>query len=64
MILSHIHRNKREARSYFEISQSLGVDNPSQILFITDVFEEAVAAKNSGIARLFPLYNIRISVDK
>ncbi|KAM3255033.1 hypothetical protein ACQJBY_048447 [Aegilops geniculata] len=40
--------NKREARSYFEISQSLGVDNPSQILFITDVLQEAVAAKTAG----------------
>ncbi|OEL32497.1 putative bifunctional methylthioribulose-1-phosphate dehydratase/enolase-phosphatase E1 [Dichanthelium oligosanthes] len=40
--------NKRESRSYFEISQSLGVDNPSQILFITDVFQEAIAAKNAG----------------
>ncbi|CAD6257114.1 unnamed protein product [Miscanthus lutarioriparius] len=40
--------NKRETRSYFEISQSLGVDRPSQILFITDVFQEAVAAKNAG----------------
>ncbi|KAM0827783.1 hypothetical protein ACQ4PT_067961 [Festuca glaucescens] len=41
--------NKREARSYVEISKSLGVDNPSQILFITDVFEEAVAAKSAGL---------------
>ncbi|KAM0827786.1 hypothetical protein ACQ4PT_067964 [Festuca glaucescens] len=41
--------NKREARSYAEISKSLGVDNPSQILFITDVFEEAVAAKSAGL---------------
>ncbi|XP_066339920.1 probable bifunctional methylthioribulose-1-phosphate dehydratase/enolase-phosphatase E1 isoform X2 [Miscanthus floridulus] len=40
--------NKRETRSYFEISQSLGVDNPSQILFITDVFQEAIAAKDAG----------------
>ncbi|CAO2141666.1 unnamed protein product [Urochloa humidicola] len=40
--------NKRETKSYFEISQSLGVDSPSQILFITDVFQEAVAAKNAG----------------
>ncbi|XP_006662940.2 probable bifunctional methylthioribulose-1-phosphate dehydratase/enolase-phosphatase E1 [Oryza brachyantha] len=40
--------NKRETRSYFEISQSLGVDSPAQILFITDVFQEAVAAKSAG----------------
>ncbi|XP_051227038.2 probable bifunctional methylthioribulose-1-phosphate dehydratase/enolase-phosphatase E1 isoform X1 [Lolium perenne] len=41
--------NKREARSYFEITKSLGVDKPSEILFITDVFEEAVAAKSAGL---------------
>lgn len=49
MIPSRINRsNKRETRSYFEISQSLGVDSPAQILFITDVFQEAVAAKSAG----------------
>ncbi|GMN54507.1 hypothetical protein TIFTF001_023630 [Ficus carica] len=37
--------NKRETRSYVEITQSLGVDKPSEILFVTDVFQEAVAAK-------------------
>ncbi|XP_077226773.1 haloacid dehalogenase-like hydrolase family protein isoform X4 [Tasmannia lanceolata] len=41
--------NKRETRSYMEISQSLGVDKPSQILFITDVLQEAVAAKAAGL---------------
>nr|CAB3491547.1 unnamed protein product [Digitaria exilis] len=40
--------NKKETRSYIEIAQSLGVDSPSQILFITDVFQEAIAAKNAG----------------
>ncbi|RLM68963.1 hypothetical protein C2845_PM17G09180 [Panicum miliaceum] len=40
--------NKRETKSYFEISQSLGVDGPSQILFVTDVYQEATAAKNAG----------------
>ncbi|KAL5719495.1 hypothetical protein ACHQM5_012261 [Ranunculus cassubicifolius] len=40
--------NKREARSYFEISQSVGVDKPSEILFLTDVYQEAVAAKAAG----------------
>lgn len=42
--------HKRESRSYFEISQSLGVDKPSQILFVTDVYQEAVAAKAAGFA--------------
>ena len=41
-------RNKREIRSYVEISESLGVDTPSEILFITDVYQEAVAAKAAG----------------
>ncbi|KAK9688892.1 hypothetical protein RND81_09G019200 [Saponaria officinalis] len=41
--------NKRETRSYVEISQSLGVDNPSQILFVTDVYQEATAAKAAGL---------------
>jgi methylthioribulose 1-phosphate dehydratase/enolase-phosphatase E1 len=51
---SNMNRNKREARSYFEITKSLGVDNPSEILFITDVFEEAVAAKSAGTPMLVP----------
>lgn len=41
--------NKRETRSYFEISQSVGIDTPSQILFITDVYQEAIAAKAAGL---------------
>ncbi|KAL6875748.1 hypothetical protein ACP4OV_013261 [Aristida adscensionis] len=47
--------NKRETKSYSEISQSLGVDNPSEILFITDVFQEAVAAKNAGFEVLISI---------
>lgn len=47
--------NKREAKSYFEISQSLGVDKPSQILFVTDVYQEAVAAKSSGLEVLISI---------
>ncbi|CAL9120686.1 unnamed protein product [Musa textilis] len=41
--------NKRESRSYFEISLSVGVDEPSQVLFVTDVYAEAVAAKAAGL---------------
>ncbi|KAJ9182916.1 hypothetical protein P3X46_006849 [Hevea brasiliensis] len=41
--------NKKETRSYVEISESLGVDKPSEILFITDVLQEAVAAKGAGL---------------
>ena len=41
-------RNKKETRSYTEISESLGVDKPSEILFVTDIYQEAVAAKAAG----------------
>ncbi|KAL8166210.1 hypothetical protein V2J09_007709 [Rumex salicifolius] len=41
--------NKREAHSYVEISTSLGVDSPSDILFVTDVYQEATAAKAAGL---------------
>lgn len=40
--------NKREISSYIEISEYLGVDDPSEILFVTDVYQEAVAAKAAG----------------
>ncbi|KAI4388137.1 hypothetical protein MLD38_000495 [Melastoma candidum] len=41
--------NKRETRSYVEISEFLGVDKPSDILFVTDVYQEATAAKSAGL---------------
>uniref|UniRef100_A0A6N2ND36 Probable bifunctional methylthioribulose-1-phosphate dehydratase/enolase-phosphatase E1 n=1 Tax=Salix viminalis TaxID=40686 RepID=A0A6N2ND36_SALVM len=41
--------NKKETRSYIEISESLGVDKPSDILFVTDVSQEALAAKGAGL---------------
>ncbi len=37
-----------EAQSYKEIELSLGVDEPSQIMFATDVYGEAVAASEAG----------------
>ncbi|KAJ3671883.1 hypothetical protein LUZ60_007962 [Juncus effusus] len=40
--------NKKETSSYSEIAQYLGVDDPSQILFVTDVHQEALAAKSAG----------------
>lgn len=39
---------KREAQSYVNITQSLAVDAPEEIVFATDVVEEAVAAKEAG----------------
>ncbi|KAM5586059.1 putative bifunctional methylthioribulose-1-phosphate dehydratase/enolase-phosphatase E1 1 [Rosa sericea] len=41
--------NKKETRSYAEIAESVGVDRPSEVLFVTDVFQEAVAAKAAGL---------------
>lgn len=41
-------RNKKETTSYIEISESLGVDNPAEIMFLTDVYQEATAAKAAG----------------
>ena len=41
--------HKRTASSYQEIGLSLGVDSLSEILFVTDIFEEAEAAKEAGM---------------
>ncbi|KAK4487223.1 hypothetical protein RD792_006543 [Penstemon davidsonii] len=41
--------NKKETNSYIQITESLGVDNPSDILFVTDVYQEATAAKAAGL---------------
>ena len=48
--------NKKETRSYVEISESLGVDKPSDILFVTDVYQEATAAKGAGMSIFLELY--------
>ncbi len=40
---------KKEASSYKEIIQSLGVDDAADILFLTDVVAEAEAAKAAGM---------------
>lgn len=41
--------NKREARSYTEISLSVGVDSPAKITFATDIVAEAEAAVTAGL---------------
>ncbi|KAJ6979905.1 hypothetical protein NC653_027902 [Populus alba x Populus x berolinensis] len=51
--------NKKEIRSYIEISESLGVNKPFDILFLTDVFQEAVAAKAAGNKLLLVFYFIK-----
>ncbi|KAE9590620.1 putative 2-hydroxy-3-keto-5-methylthiopentenyl-1-phosphate phosphatase [Lupinus albus] len=38
-----------ETPSYVNISESLGVDKPSDILFVTAVYQEATAAKAAGL---------------
>lgn len=47
--------HKREKKSYEEIALFLGVDSPDQILFVTDVYEEAVAADAAGCRVLIAL---------
>ncbi|RVX09403.1 putative bifunctional methylthioribulose-1-phosphate dehydratase/enolase-phosphatase E1 2 [Vitis vinifera] len=41
--------NKKETHSYFEILRTVGIDRPSDMLFVTDVFQEAVAARAAGL---------------
>lgn len=41
--------NKKETRSYLEILKTVGVDRPADMLFVTDVFQEAVAAAAAGL---------------
>ena len=41
--------SKREKSSYDEIALSLGVDSPEDILFVTDIYEEGVAAALAGL---------------
>lgn len=42
--------SKREAQSYQEILLSLGVDKPSEVLFLTDILEEGQAAQTVGMS--------------
>ncbi|XWS68654.1 hypothetical protein CRYUN_Cryun04dG0109500 [Craigia yunnanensis] len=42
-------RNKQVAHSYFEILKTVGVDRPADVLFVTDSFQEAVAARAAGL---------------
>ncbi|XP_048327327.2 probable bifunctional methylthioribulose-1-phosphate dehydratase/enolase-phosphatase E1 2 isoform X3 [Ziziphus jujuba] len=41
--------NKEEIRSYLEILRMVGVDKPTNILFVTDIFQEASAARDAGL---------------
>lgn len=44
--------SKREAASYKDIALSLGVDDPSDVVFLTDVHAEATAARKAGLTAL------------
>ncbi|TYZ63094.1 hypothetical protein PybrP1_002624 [[Pythium] brassicae (nom. inval.)] len=41
--------HKREPRSYAEMLESLGVDSGKDVLFVTDIIEEAEAAAKAGV---------------
>ena len=41
--------NKRDVTSYQEMKEYLGVDNGKEILFVTDIWEEAEAATKAGL---------------
>ena len=41
--------HKRQPESYQQIFLSLGADKPDEILFVTDIIEEAYAAKEAGL---------------
>lgn len=41
--------HKRQHESYHQIFLSLGADKPNEILFVTDIIEEAYAAKEAGL---------------
>ncbi|KAF2283239.1 hypothetical protein GH714_043591 [Hevea brasiliensis] len=47
--------DKKETRSYSEIFKTVGVDKPSNILFVTDVFQEALAARAAGLEVILSL---------
>ncbi|RID40867.1 hypothetical protein BRARA_J00876 [Brassica rapa] len=47
--------NKKESKSYKEITETLGVDDPSEILFVTDVYQEATAAKAAGLEAIISI---------
>lgn len=47
--------NKNEIHSYIEILRTVGVDKPADMLFITDVLQEAVAARAAGLEAIISI---------
>ncbi|GLT32829.1 hypothetical protein SLA2020_074670 [Shorea laevis] len=48
------YRNKNEAQSYFEILRTMGIERPSDILYVINTLQEAVAARSAGNVLLVP----------
>ncbi|KAL5797540.1 hypothetical protein ACOSQ2_002360 [Xanthoceras sorbifolium] len=46
---------KDETHSYIDILRTVGVDRPADMLFVTDVFQEAVAARAAGLEVIIPI---------
>ncbi|TXG55130.1 hypothetical protein EZV62_020386 [Acer yangbiense] len=46
--------NKDETHSYIEILRTVGVDRLADMLFVTDVFQDAVAARAAGLEVIIP----------
>ncbi len=55
---------KREERSYREIGLSLGVEGMEEVLFLTDVVEEGVAARRAGMRVLLSVRPGNAPIDE
>ena len=47
-LLKSQHAETNKSHNYFEILKTVGVDRPTDMLFVTDSFQEAVVAKTAG----------------
>ena len=56
--------HKREAKSYAEIALSLGAEDPATVLFVTDVLEEAQAAKEAGMHTIISIRDGNLPLPK
>lgn len=55
---------KREPESYVNIYQSLGLDHPRQILFVTDILAEAKAADAAGLVPVISLRDGNAEIEE
>jgi methylthioribulose 1-phosphate dehydratase/enolase-phosphatase E1 len=56
--------HKREAKSYTEIALSLGAEDPASVLFVTDVIEEAQAARQAGMHAIISIRDGNLPLPK